>query len=143
MRIQRLGPGDRDLAQRMFTVLAEVFETEHAALRGGYVDALLNRNDFWALAAVVDDAVVGGLTAFTLPLTRIEASEIFIYDIAVRQEHQRRGIGRALVTALRQHAADAGISDAFVPAENEDAHALDFYRALGGTPSAVTILTFS
>jgi len=31
----------------------------------------------------------------------------------------------------------------FVPADNEDDDALDFYRALGGTPSSVTFFSFS
>jgi aminoglycoside 3-N-acetyltransferase I len=39
-------------------------------------------------------------------------------------------------------AAAAGITVAFVPADNEDVHALDFYSALGGIPAPVTIFTF-
>jgi aminoglycoside 3-N-acetyltransferase I len=32
--------------------------------------------------------------------------------------------------------------EVFVPADNDDQHALDFYRALGGSPSSVTFFTF-
>jgi aminoglycoside 3-N-acetyltransferase I len=76
-------------------------------------------------------------------MTRAEYSEIFIYDIAVRSEHQRMGIGRRLMEELRAQAAGMGIRDLFVPADNEDVHALDFYRALGGEAAPVTIFTFS
>jgi aminoglycoside 3-N-acetyltransferase I len=30
----------------------------------------------------------------------------------------------------------------FVAADNEDVHAIDFYKALGGTDSPVTMFTF-
>ena len=45
--------------------------------------------------------------------------------------------------ALREAAAAAGITEVFVPADNDDTHALDFYRALGGDPAPVTMFTFS
>jgi hypothetical protein len=35
------------------------------------------------------------------------------------------------------------IAELFVAADNEDTHALDFYRALGGTASPVTIFEFA
>lgn len=52
-----------------------------------------------------------------LPLTRAEACEIFIYDIAVRPDHQRKGVGRCLITALREEAAAVGVTVLFVLAE--------------------------
>jgi aminoglycoside 3-N-acetyltransferase I len=88
------------------------------------------------------EQIVGGLTAHTLPMTRSESREIFIYDIAVRADHQRRGVGRLLMSHLIRTASDAGIHDLFVPAEDEDVHALEFYRALGGAASPVTFFTF-
>jgi aminoglycoside 3-N-acetyltransferase I len=94
------------------------------------------------MAAFVDGRVVGGLTAHALPLTREEGAELFIYDVAVDPAVQRRGVGRALVDALRRDAATLSITVAFVPADDDDRHALDFYRALGGVPAAVTIFTF-
>jgi aminoglycoside 3-N-acetyltransferase I len=76
-------------------------------------------------------------------MTRSESAEVFIYDVAVRGDHQRRGIGRQLVTVLCAAASAAGVRDVFVPADSTDGHALDFYRALGGVPAPVTMFTFS
>jgi aminoglycoside 3-N-acetyltransferase I len=135
--------GDRDLARRLFAMLAEVFEEPGAALSDAYLEALLARPDFWAMAALSGDDVVGGVTAHALPMTRAETSELFIYDVAVRADYQRRGVGRQLLTNLLEAASAAGIGEAFVPADDEDTHALDFYRALGGVPASVTIFTFS
>jgi aminoglycoside 3-N-acetyltransferase I len=143
MQLKRLKAGDRELAKVLFSVMAEVFAEGSEELSDGYIDRLLGREDFWAIAAFAGNDIVGGLTAHTLPMTRAEYSEIFIYDIAVRSEHQRKGIGRRLVEELRAQAADMGITDLFVPADNEDAHALDFYRAIGGEGAPVTIFTFT
>lgn len=142
MRIVRLAQGDVALAKAMFAMMAEVFEEPRAELADAYVAALLARTELWALAALEDDdVVVGGLTAHALPLTRLEGSEIFLYDLAVRVDRQRRGIGRRLVTHLREEAG-AAYDNVWVPADDEDEHALDFYRALGGEAAPVTIFTF-
>jgi aminoglycoside 3-N-acetyltransferase I len=81
--------------------------------------------------------------AYALALTRTETTELFIYDVAVRPDRQRRGVGRALWTALLAEASAAGIAVMFVPAETADVHAIEFYRALGGTPTPVTMFTFA
>ena len=47
-----------------------------------------------------------------------------------------------MVDDLRARARAAGIDTVFVPADRDDAHALDFYRALGGTAAAVTMFEF-
>jgi len=142
-RIERLTLDDIERARELFLIMAEVFEKDSEPLKDEYLARLLARRDFWAFAASIEGRMVGGLTAHTLPLTRIEESEVFIYDIAVMPQYQRQGIGRQLVTALRAQASADGIAVLWVPADNEDAHALDFYRALGGVPAPVTIFTFS
>jgi len=123
--------------------MAEVFAEASASLSDGYLDRLLSRGAFWAIATFVGDDLVGGLTAHTLPMTRREAAEVLIYDIAVRADWQRSGIGRHLILTLREAAAAVGIADVFVLADNDDVHVLDFYRTLGGVPTAVTCFTFS
>jgi aminoglycoside 3-N-acetyltransferase I len=142
LTIRRLGSADDELALATFSVMACVFGETFGFPSPNYVARLLNRVDFWLVAALIKDEPIGGLTAFSLPLTRIESTELFIYDIAVEAEHQRRGIGRRLVQKVRDLAAENGIFTTWVPAENEDSHALEFYRSIGGTPSPVTVFTF-
>jgi aminoglycoside 3-N-acetyltransferase I len=43
---------------------------------------------------------------------------------------------------LREEAAAAGVTVLFVLADNEDAHALDFYRGLGAAPTPTTMFSF-
>jgi aminoglycoside 3-N-acetyltransferase I len=141
IRIDRLTVANIELARALFATMARVFAVDAEVLSDAYLTRLLDRDDFWALAASVDGQLVGGLTAHTLPLTRAEVSEVFIYDIAVVPHWQRRGVGRQLMSTLRSEAAGAGITVVFVPADNDDTHALDFYQALGGVPAPVTIFT--
>jgi aminoglycoside 3-N-acetyltransferase I len=142
LEVRRLGATERDLARRLFAVLAEAFDEAAEPLSDRYLDDLLGRDDFWALAALVGGDVVGGLTAHRLPMTRAEAAELFVYDVAVRADQRRRGIGRRLLAALREAAAAAGIGSVFVGADSTDGDALDFYRALGGEAEPVTMFTF-
>jgi aminoglycoside 3-N-acetyltransferase I len=143
MKFLRLQPGDTGTARALFAVMSDVFGEDRRELSEAYVARLLERPELWAIAAVSGDEVVGGLTAHTLPMTRTETSEVFLYDLAVRRDHQRQGVGRRLVAHLLEAAAAVGIEEVFVPADNEDGHALDFYRALGGSAAAVTIFTFA
>ena len=142
IRIKRLKVGEVELARQLFSVMSEAFEEEHRTLTDSYVENLLLQPSFWAMAALRGERVLGGLTAHTLPMTRDESSELFIYDIAVAHTERRRGIGRRLVEALRAAAAESGIAVAFVPAEADDQPAIDFYRALGGSVSEVAFFVF-
>jgi len=140
--IRRLGADDVALARATFAMMCEVFEEPPGALSDAYLRALLAPPTFWAFVALEDGKPVGGVTAHTLTMTRSESREVFIYDLAVRADRQRRGIGRQLVRALQAAAASEGIPVSFVPADDEDTHALAFYAALGGEAAPVTIFTF-
>lgn len=142
IRTLRLTAADVEIARQLFRLMAQVFEEPSEPLSDEYLLKLLSRSDFWAIAAFMDDRLVGGLTAYTLPMTRRQFSEIFIYDIAVRTDRQRQGVGRALISTLRTAAEAEGVHDMFVAADNEDKDALSFYRSLGGEPAAVTFFAF-
>lgn len=139
MQIRRLTPQDSPTAAELFTLMASVFEEPSEALPASYIQRLLENDSFWALAAFEDNQILGGLTAHTIPLTRVPVEEVFLFDIAVLPAHQRRGIGSQLVETLRTLAHPRTV---FVAADNEDTHALDFYHHIDGEPAPVTIFTF-
>lgn len=142
LSVRRLGSDDVALARQALRLVVEVFEEESKELSEAYVARLLARDDFWLIAALRDGTPVGGLTAHALPMTRDETTELFLYDLAVHEAHQRLGIGRALVQTLLELANAHGIHVAFVPADIEDEHALEFYRALDAEEAPVSIFTW-
>jgi aminoglycoside 3-N-acetyltransferase I len=126
----------------MFVLLAEAFDEPAEPLSDDYVDQLLASSSFWAIAAFEGDRVVGGITAHTIPMTRSPRAELFVYDLAVHEDFRRRGVGAGLVTTLRRLAAEAGVAEVFVPADDDDADAVAFYRTLAGHESPVTHFTW-
>lgn len=137
--IERLGVGDVQRAQAAFEMMHDVFDEDHDALSDRYATALLANESFWVIGAFEDGEAIGCITGHELAMTRHERTELFIYDLAVRVVDQRRGIGRQLVNALVVGAADRGIDVVFVPADDDDTHALAFYASLGGRPAKVTM----
>jgi aminoglycoside 3-N-acetyltransferase I len=142
MVVRRLAPGDRDAARALLAVLAEVFEEEGVPVGDAYLDRLLAREDLLVIAAHEDRRVIGGAVAHLLPMTSREGAELMLYDIGVAPSHQRRGVGRAILDAVHAEAERLGADAIFVLADDEDAHALDFYRASGGRASPVTLFAW-
>jgi aminoglycoside 3-N-acetyltransferase I len=135
--VRRLSSVDVTVARRTFAVMVEAFEEEPSFLSDAYLEQLLTRPDFWVISASIDNEVIGGLTAHTLPMTRNESAEVFLYDIAVLERFRRLGAGRMLIDSLRHAATEIGIGIVFVPVEGDDEAALEFYRSLQGTESTV------
>jgi aminoglycoside 3-N-acetyltransferase I len=98
-----------------------------------YMRRLLGSEYFIALAAMKDDAVVGGLAAYELKKFEQERSEIYIYDLAVSAQHRRRGIATALIDMLKKIGAERGAWVIFVQADTgaEDEAAIALYSRLG------------
>jgi aminoglycoside 3-N-acetyltransferase I len=126
-----------DLAtlKELLGVFGEVFDEPETYLRASpsddYLESLLKSDFFIALAAVTDGEVVGGLAAYVLRKFEQERSEIYIYDLAVRQQHWRRGIATGLINKLREIAREMGVWVIFVQADRGDEPAIKLYESLG------------
>lgn len=133
--IIRLTGNDAGVLRAMLDMFAEAFEDkEHycqAQPSTRYLRDLLSAPNFIALAALDAEAVVGGLAAYVLPKFEQERKEIYIYDLAVKQEHRRLGIATALITRLRQVAVEIGAYVIFVQADYGDEPAVSLYTKLG------------
>jgi aminoglycoside 3-N-acetyltransferase I len=133
-----LGKEDTSLFKKLISMLHEVFEMNEASLPDEtYLQTLLERQDFIALVVVHKDEIIGGLTAHVLPMYYSKDSEVFIYDVGVKAEFQRKGIGHLMISSLKDYCKQNGIKDFFVAAHEEDKHALDFYQSTGGKAEKV------
>jgi aminoglycoside 3-N-acetyltransferase I len=136
MTIRRLSALDLPLMRSLLAMFGEVFEDSAYSDRppgDDYLRRLLARDDFFALAAIEGDRVVGGLAAYELVKFEQERSEIYIYDLAVRVEVRRRGMATRLIGELQRIAAQRGVWVIYVQADTgeEDQPAIALYEKLG------------
>lgn len=133
--IRRLGSGDLPAMRALNAVFGRAFDDAQAY--GGappdapYLAGLLAKDHVVALVAMEGGTVLGGLVAYELEKFEQARSEFYLYDLAVAEEHRRRGLATALIAALRKHAATRGGSVVFVQADHGDDPAIALYTGLG------------
>ena len=135
MNVLRLGPTDTALMRELNAMFAVAFADADsyasAPPNDAYLEALLAKDDFIALAAVEQEAVVGGLVAYELQKFEQARREIYIYDLAVSEACRRRGIATALIGALQQLAQERAAYVIFVQADYGDGPAIRLYEKFG------------
>ena len=135
VEVRRLGGGDLAPACDLNAVFARAFDDpeSYASAPPGqaYLTRLLGRDHVIVLVAIEAEAVIGGLVAYVFEKLEQERSEIYIYDLAVAEEHRRRGIATRLITELQQVAASLGAWVIFVQADYGDDPAIALYEGLG------------
>lgn len=133
--IRRLGSADIAEMRAMLAVLGRAFgqiETFTANQPGSpYLATLLASETFIAIAAFDGEIAVGGLAAYVLRKFEQERSEVYIYDLAVAEEHRRRGIATSLIEALGEIASGLGAYVIYVQADYGDDPAVALYTKLG------------
>jgi len=133
--LRRLGPADVPLLRKLNALFGDAFaepETYTAAQpRDSYLEGLLAKEHVVALVALAGDEVLGGLVAYTLDKFEQARREIYIYDLAVAEEHRRQGIATALIEHLRGIAARCGAWVIYVQADYGDDPAIALYAKLG------------
>src|SRR5690242_10947738 len=135
MKIQLLTAPDLPIMRQMLELFAEAFEEPETYLAhppdDRYLRSLLDRDTFFAIAALEDGKVVGALVAYELPKFEQARSEIYIYDLAVDAAFRRRGIATALIGKLQEIARQRGAWVIFVQADYGDHPAIALYTKLG------------
>jgi len=136
--IKRLTKEDLSTFNLLINMFSMVFEEGESDV-GNDANSLrlLGSNNFIAIAAISENEVAAGLTAYELPMYYSEYSEIFLYDLAVKPEYQRIGIGKRLLQSLKEYCIKNGIKEFFVLAHEQDEHAIEFYRSTGGKSEKV------
>jgi len=133
--IRVLGEGDLGLMRDLLDCFAEAFDEREtycsAQPDDGYLAELLSSGGFFAVAAVDGGRVVGGLAGYELRKFEQPRSELYIYDLAVRESHRRRGIATALIEQVKALARDRGAWVVYLEADLGDDPAIALYSGLG------------
>ena len=143
IEVKKLTQEDVSVFKLLIQLFNIVFEEDESAMSSETnLFKLLSNNHFVAMAAFYQNEIAGGLTAYELPMYSSDRSEIFLYDLAVKPEYQRRGIGKRLIHHLNDYCFKNGINEFFVLAHEEDVHAVEFYRSTGGKSEKVVNFVF-
>jgi aminoglycoside 3-N-acetyltransferase I len=142
--IRKLEPAGAEKFSELIDVYADVFEMDAFVKPPlDYLRALLEKEFVIVFVATLENAVIGGLTAYVLPSPYFESAEVYVYDLAVATEYQRQGVGAKLMRGIREHCAASGMKEVFLQADYEDEHAVDFYRKIGGAREDVIHFSFA
>ncbi len=128
-RIEKLNAEHLTYFKNLIGLFADVFEMKELCLpTSEYLRDILAKKDFHVFVALKKDAVIGGLTAYTLNQYYSMKPLAYIYDLAISRPHQRKGVGKELIKTTTNYFQRQGYEEVFVQADKTDTYAIDFYR---------------
>jgi len=132
VQVRRLGPGD-DAA---VAAAARVFDRQP---RDDWTSLFLTRDGHHLLVAYVSGLAAGFVTGIEMTHPD-KGTEMMLYELGVDASLRRRGIGRALVEALRDVARQRQCRSMWVPVEPDDEPAIATYLSAGAGPPEPAVL---
>jgi aminoglycoside 3-N-acetyltransferase I len=137
---RQLTCADVPLLKDLLRVFAEAFDEVDTYQRSvpsdDYLTKLLSKQHFIAVVAMECEGVVGGLAAYELDKFEQDRREIYIYDLAVAQDHRRRGVATGMIGELKRIASKRSVYVIFVQADLRDGPAIALYESLGTKETA-------
>jgi len=125
--VRRLGVGDEEVVIRLSLDDERTPHTVESARE------LLADDTTHYLAAFERGEPIAQLLAYELIRRHGDGRMMFVYEIGVREELRRLGVGRALFDLLRAICRERGIRRAFVITNESNEPATAFYASLGAT----------
>ena len=125
MEIRRCGVGD----ELLLVAASHLFDRP---VEASGAREFLSRQGHHCLVAFVDGGAVGFVTGVEM-VHPDKRPEMLLYELGVDESARRRGVGSALVTALRDLARDLGLRGMWVLTDAANDAALATYRRTGAT----------
>lgn len=132
--IQLIEPHNLNDFQKLISVFEIVFEMKNfKSPEPLYLQKLLQSDNFIPIVAKQEGLIIGGLTIYILEQYYSVKPLAYLYDLALLQEYQRKGIGKSLISFARSYCKEQGFEELFVQADKADDYALEFYRSTNPT----------
>ena len=143
MKVVKLNKGDSKILSHLCDLYNEVFDEDLGKPVAAHFDDLLNNHSILFFVVLNDsNDVIAGLTGHVLYNIHYRDPGLYIYDIAVKQHLQRKGVGSMLLEEAFNYCRTHNFKEVFVQADKEDEHAVNFYRSLGGEEKDVFDYSF-
>jgi ribosomal protein S18 acetylase RimI-like enzyme len=97
------------------------------------------------ISAEFDGTLVGQVIGYILERWDISLPMFFLYSIDVAENYRRRGIGTALIAAIREIGRAEGCTEGFVLTNESNFAAMQLYQSTGGkisTPDDVVMFEY-
>jgi GNAT superfamily N-acetyltransferase len=142
-KIRRLLEGDEHAAVRVVEDLKFRMDgVVGVSVDLAYMRTFLADDRHYFIVAYVGDEPAGYVFGYRLWCFDGKPPVMFLYEVAVVEDHRRRGIGRALVEELKRLAKADGCGKMFVPTNRSNAAAMALYRSTGGEEGAADATEF-
>jgi ribosomal protein S18 acetylase RimI-like enzyme len=137
MEIRVLEPGDDDV---FGTIAQDVFDSP---LDPRATSEFLRDPRHHIVVAIDTGAVVGFASAVHYVHPDKPSPELWINEVGVAPTHRGRGIGKAILHKLLDHARDLGCAEAWVLTDRTNQGAMRLYESSGGIEAATDDVMFA
>jgi GNAT superfamily N-acetyltransferase len=143
MTIRRLHEGDQDAAVRVVEDLKfRMDEVVGVSVDPAYMRGFLADDRHYFVVAYVGEEPVGFVFGYRLSRFDGKPPMVFVYEVAMVEEHRRRGIGRAFIEEVKRLADEDGCRKMLVPTNRSNEAAMALYRSAGGEEGAADATGF-
>lgn len=104
-----------------------------------WTEKFLRQGNHHLCIAYVDEEAAGFVSGVEITHPD-KGTEMLLYELGVDEDFRRKGIGRALVVALREQAQARGCTGVWVAVDDDNDPALSLYRSLGPDEEASTVI---
>ena len=125
LTIRRLAPGDEALAARV------ALDFKGASISPAHAAQFLADPANVLIVAQSAAELAGFVLAYRLDRLDRDASQLFVYEVGVRPQLQRRGIGTRLMGEVRRLVIRERLMEAFVLTEADNVAARELYNGTG------------
>ncbi len=129
LSIIRLTTDEWEKAQASITLFWDTAPSQETIVK------FLSNSQNILLSAEIDEELVGQVIGYILDRWDKDEPMLFLYSIDVAETYQRRGIGTALIEAVRKLGREQGCSESFVFTNESNLAGMQLYQSTGGKRS--------
>ena len=114
IEVQILKPNDSCKLDQLISIFEIVFGMEQFKRPSAvYLQQLLNKETFFAVIAMTERKIIGGLTVYVLDQYYSDKPLAYLYDLAVLPEYQRMGVGKMLIAFTNEYCTEKRFEEVF------------------------------